>query len=1119
MLGSTRAARCDDLGQRTWLDLGPRKPRAVLTALALAPGQPVPADQLADLVWSGEPPRAAHGALHAYISGLRKVLEPDRVTRGGGSVLETTDHGYVLRVAPADVDAHAFSDTVTRTERELAPLASQLDGSGRHGWPDRTRVSSLVDDVDAALATWAGDPYADLPDHPDVLAQRAGLLQVRGAAEEVRLLGLLALGEHSSVLSATEAATALHPLRERLWALHALALTRAGRQAEALEALRAARSVLLEELGLDPGAELQSLEQAVLRQDPGLHVVLPTTAAAATTPVSMPRAAGPGASVGRTAERERLTGLLEQVTTGQLAAALLVGEPGIGKSRLVDDLADRARRAGFLVGVGRCSQDDGAPPLWPWLAVLHDLGREAPEAGDDEGRPPGQVAFERRDAITGEVVEAAGDTPVLVVLDDLHWADDASLRTLAHLLDTAPAQARLYVVGTRRTHPEPSGALARVADSFARRHATRLDLTGLDRAAAADLLRSVRGEEVDPAAVDTWHARSEGNPFFLVELARLGAAAPGDVPGTVRDVVTRRLEQLPDPARDTLRTAAVVGRRFHPECVAAVADLDEDALADHLDAAVAAGLLVEDQSGELAFSHALTRDAVYLTLSATRRARRHAQVAHALDTVSALHRLVPEPERVAELARHWLSAGPAHAERAWRAARDAAAQARGLSDHVDAARLGVEAVAAHRRSGAEEDERYDLLVTVARDAAYAARWDMVVDAAFEAIALGRSLGRPDLTGRAATTLSQYAVWLPHDWGEYFPDVVDDLRWALHHVAQDDLETRCRLQLSLAVELYTNPDAAAERRALIDTGLAVARRLGDPGLLAWATRAAWLASWSPRWTETGLGYAAEGLAAAREAGDRAAEAVALVSMAAMRLELEGPAPWQELRPEVERIAEQDRLPYVLLTICWIELNLAALRGDLDEAGRRASQLWDLSRDSAIPAREVHAVAGLVLQRAWDPALLRELVEMPGVVDSVNDLPMNWPSLHGFLGRAGMVDELRVRLRTMPYDEPQETWQTLSAWSYEAEGAHAVGDRALAERCYATLTPYAGRMSVAGVAGVQGPVDGYLALAAWTLGDHGAARRHAGEARRLATEWGLTAYVTWLDRHEARWTAQA
>ncbi|HEY0643257.1 MAG TPA: AfsR/SARP family transcriptional regulator, partial [Nocardioides sp.] len=266
VLGSSRVAADDG----TWLDLGSRKPRAVLAALAMRPGRPVSPELLVDLVWGGEPPRAAHGALHASMSGLRKSLEPGRPARSATSVVETTDHGYVLRVPEEDVDARAFGLRVRALDRVLAPLDSQLGTGPSDAWPSRAAVVESLDGIDAALATWSGEPYADLPDHPDVLADRAALEQLRAGAEEARLLGLLALGEHASVLSTTEASTGRHPLRERLWAIHALALTRAGRQAEALEALRTVRSVLAEELGLDPGVQLRTLEEAILRQEPAL---------------------------------------------------------------------------------------------------------------------------------------------------------------------------------------------------------------------------------------------------------------------------------------------------------------------------------------------------------------------------------------------------------------------------------------------------------------------------------------------------------------------------------------------------------------------------------------------------------------------------------------------------------------------------------------------------------------------------------------------------------------------------------------------------------------------------------------------------------------------------------
>ena len=634
VLGSSRAVTTGT--EPVELDLGSRKPRAIVAALAMTPGRPVPADRLADLVWGGEPPRAAHGALHAYISGLRKAFDPDRTAREAASLLETTDHGYVLRVADQDVDAHAFSATVTRVERELAPLGTLLDGGERAGWPDRAGVGANLDALDDALATWTGEPYADLPDHPDVRAARAGLERLREAAEELRLLALLALGEHTAVLSATEAATSGAPLRERLWALHAVALTRAGRQAEALDALRAIRTHLAEELGLDPGVELQSLEQAILQQADWLHEALPVSAVAAPArPAPLPEVSAPTGSVGREPEREILRGLLAATAAGTSSAAYVVGEPGIGKSRLVADLVADAEQAGFRVGVGRCSQDDGAPPLWPWQAVLRDLGRTLAAPSDPDTAGPGQAAFETRQQILDELVGAASESPVLVTLDDLHWADEATLRALAHVVTELPAGTRCLLVGTRRTHPEPSGTHALVAEGFARRHAARLDLTGLDLAGAMHLLGDPGEYGGRPGPhIEEWHRRSGGNPFFLLELSRLGGDG-SEVPATVRDVVTRRLEQLPERALETLRTAAVAGRRFLPETVAAGSGADLVQVTDDLETAARIGLLVEgadDSGGELAFSHALTRDAVYLSMSGARRARRHAQVGHALDT-------------------------------------------------------------------------------------------------------------------------------------------------------------------------------------------------------------------------------------------------------------------------------------------------------------------------------------------------------------------------------------------------------------------------------------------------------------------------------------------------------
>ena len=277
-------------GPQGAVPLPARKPRSILAALALTPGSTTSADRLVDLVWGGDPPAGAHGTLHAYISGLRRVLEPDLAPRARPTVLVTTDDGYRLDLDPTHVDAVAFSREVRARHGALAPLWSQLTTGPDASWPSRDEVGAHVEALEEALRTWTGTAYADLGDHPDVLADRAALDELRATAQEDTALGLLALGEHAAVLAATEQAGGRHPLRERTRSLQALALVRTGRQVEALEVLRAYRELLADELGLDPGPEVQALEEAVLRQSPTLGAWLrPEVTSAGAAPVGRAR--------------------------------------------------------------------------------------------------------------------------------------------------------------------------------------------------------------------------------------------------------------------------------------------------------------------------------------------------------------------------------------------------------------------------------------------------------------------------------------------------------------------------------------------------------------------------------------------------------------------------------------------------------------------------------------------------------------------------------------------------------------------------------------------------------------------------------------------------------------
>ncbi|MBJ7355708.1 BTAD domain-containing putative transcriptional regulator [Nocardioides sp.] len=1100
------------------LDLGARKPRSVLAALALTPGRAVAADLLADLVWAGSPPRGAHGSLHVYISGLRRVLEPDRPSRGAGAILETTDHGYVLHVPPENVDAQRFAVTVRAADRVLAPLASQLDTGPAPTWPDRGEVTAAVERIESALDWWDGEPYADLPGHPDVLAERAALEQLRAGAEESRLLGLLALGEHVGVLATTEVAVSRGSLREQTWALHALALLRSGRQADALDSIRQLRDLLAEELGLDPGPQLRALEQAILQQSPALQQWLPAARQAAAPTSGAPTGhLDLSGLVGRDHERERLAGLLDRTRQGHFTAAQVVGEPGIGKTRLVDDLVERARSLGMSVALGRCSQDDGAPPLWPWRAVLQAIdagGAETAPTPDETG--PGLAAFATWDRIAGQVLAAASSAPLLVVLDDIHWADDATLRTLAHLLTSCPPDAAVCVVVTRRTNPGPTPATSLVAEALARRHAERLELVGLDAPASRALIAGLVPGPVEEAVAATWHERAGGNPFFLVELARLGATASGQVPATVRDVVLRRLTWLPERARLTLATAAAAGRRFRAETVAAASGEPLDDVLDDLELALGADLLLEADDESFAFTHALTRDAVYLAMPEHRRARLHAQVARAFEGDPEVRRLTAPEERTAELARHWLAAGSSHAERAWRAADAAADQARASSAYAEAMELRGSAVAAHRRSADGDDEqRYDLLLRLATDAAYAARWPQVEAAAQEATALGRALGSPARVGAAASTLSRYCVWLPHEPDADVEDIIDDLRWALEHAVEEDGVTRCRLQMALSVELYYEPDSSAERRALVDAGLRLARAADDPDLHWWACRTAWMASWVPEQVEERAAWAAEGVAAARRAGDAAAEAVLLVTEGLTLLELGHVDRWDELAGAAAAIARRDRLPFVLLTHHWMEMTLASLRGQTDLVREHHAGLVAVAPEVALPMQDMQGPAALTYSRLWSDSPA-ELAELAGpIAQAYREGRMAAVVAHVVLGRCGMVEELRAVLETNPLpSEEGSFWSSVADWCVEAETASVVGSLGLAVQAREMLTPYADRMAVAGAVMTVGPVAGYLALAEVVAGDRAAAARHADAALAAAERWSFAAYADWLTQHRVR-----
>ena len=1114
MLGSTGVE-----GPQGAVPLPARKPRSILAALALTPGSTVTADRLVDLVWGDEPPAGAHGTLHAYISGLRRALEPDLAPRARPTLLVTDDDGYRLDLDPTAVDAVAFAREVRARHRALAPLWSQLTTGPDGSWPSREQVGAHVEALEVALRTWTGTAYADLGDHPDVLADRAALDELRATAEEDTALGLLALGEHAAVLAATEQAGARHPLRERTRSLQALALVRTGRQVEALETLRAYRELLAEELGLDPGPEVRALEEAVLRQSPALGLWLrpePAPAAPDGGPASGPPAVAPTTSwpmVGREAERSLVGDVLSAAAAGAPGAVLVVGDPGTGKTRLVDDTVSAAEGLGMVAAVGRCSQDDGAPPLWPWYALLHGLGVEPPTeltpgGATDEVGP--ERAFAVQDALARAVRHRATLAPLLLVVEDLHWADTRTLRALTHLVSTLSAGDRVALLATRRARPQPTGALADLAVALARHGGRTLELGGLGADDARALVAAVTRGSTDPARVDDWRARTGGNPFFLVELARLTSSSGtwrGEVPESVQTVVARRLDDLPDPTREVLLVSAALGREHSPLLLAHVGGWGPDEVADRLEPAQDLGIVHQRADGRLVFEHALTRDAVLAAASPARVSRVHARIAHALESVP--NGAVAPAERAFDLAHHWLAAGPVHAPQAWRAAAAAAGEARREFANVEAADLYRQALEAHALDPAgTREERYELLLSFAGAAAWAARWRPVVEAVVEAVALARADDDPERVARAAAELTRFSVWLPQEHGEVDEDLVDDLRAVLRGLDHHDSRARCVLMLALAVQLYYRRGSEPEVEALVDEGTAVARRLGDPALRGWAARAGWLALWRSATLERRHALAVEELAAARESGDEAAQALGHVARAGTAVEEGDLETWRAEAAAAESIARRRRMVYVEFVLHFVRLNLALLEGDDAAAEAHSDAMRTMSDSIATPALEWTDFGVSYVTAMWRPEIAPAIAQ--GMLEFYRANPTDFgqaPLLH-VLALVGREDDVRAELAQRPLQPLGDNWYVTADAGVRAIVAALLRDEALARHVVELLRPASGRLAVSGISVVSGPVDGYLALALAVLGEREEATALAERAEALASRWRMTAYLRWF-----------
>jgi tetratricopeptide (TPR) repeat protein len=384
----------------------------------------------------------------------------------------------------------------------------------------------------------------------------------------------------------------------------------------------------------------------------------------------------PATLVGRARELAELEAVVDRSRRGERAVALVGGDAGIGKTRLVTALAERARDRGVEVLIGGCIDlDAGGAPYAPVVEALADLVERlgpveaaaalGPEA---EHLGPAVAPGGRADELTGQtatlqavrrvLAHLARQRPVLLVVEDAHWADRSTRDLIAFLVGTPSPSPVALVVTYRRDDLQRGHPLRPLLAELSRHpHVEHLGLEPLGRADAAALLADVQGAPVDPVLAEAIYRRAEGNPFFLEELVRAGPAADGEVPSIVGEVMTARVARLSPPAQATLRAAAVGGRRVSHDRLAAVVALDEPDLADAVREAQAANLVtVEPDRRRYEFRHALLHEAVYREVLPGERRRYHSAYAQQLvDERVAGQR--PSLEDLAELAHHWRGAG------------------------------------------------------------------------------------------------------------------------------------------------------------------------------------------------------------------------------------------------------------------------------------------------------------------------------------------------------------------------------------------------------------------------------------------------------------------------------
>ncbi len=1095
--------------------------------------RPVGREELIGALWPDQAPRSQDAALRTLLSRLRSAMGASVLAGRDDLVLELPEPVWVdVEAAAAHIES-ALEALKRRDSRQAWALAQvPLNIAGRGLLP-------------GAQASWLESRRRDLDD------LRLQALEIIGRAG----MGL-GSGQLGSVKRAAQSLIEAEPYRESGYVLLMEALEAQGNVAEALRIFERLRALLRDELGItpSPGAIAAHARLVHPGQAPAEPIASADGAHQGEARVPIPvelRAQATATMLGREtelAELERWTrGAAEEADARGERLMLLGGDPGVGKTRLLAEVASRAHAAGTLVLAGRAT-DENLVPFQPFLEALGgyvetvslpelravasrtgselsrlipELRRRLPELPPPEEGDSDTERYRLFEAVVDLLRELSASAPVLIVLDDLHGADRPTLMLLRHLA-RASRSGSVSILGAYRTTERWSeGFGPALAGLRHERLLRQLDIQGLPEREAQRLVSLRVGRPPSAEFSRALYQETEGNPFFIEEIVRhltdagIEAHTAGahelheiGLPDDVREVISRRLDRLSEDAVETMRVASVIGRDFGALLLERVLGLDEERFLGSLEESLNAKLVAEHPSipDRYSFAHALIRETLYGSMSSERRARLHRRVGLALEGDDS-------EAHTNELALHFTRAAQAQdAERAIRYAVQAGEQAAAMLAHDQAAEHYENALSVLQRfAPGERRRRCQLLLELGEARVRSGERPRAFGVFREAATLAAEFGDSDSLARAAIGASRRFVQPP---GIVDDELIALLQQALDQTPSEPSVTRVRLLSCLSAALYFS-ERRQEMRRLSAEATVIAAELGDLRGLALAAAARRRAYWGPGHLERRLADSTQLLRTAREAGDLE---LTLQGHAWLVVDLLETGDRSAVDAQIEAFmagASDLREPLFEWQITVWQAMRALLAGRLDGAERLATEALSFGvRSEGVTAPQYYAIQIIAIRR--EQLRIGELESSARGLGEANLNRVAWRAgLAMLLAETGREREARAELDRLAVDgfaDIPRDGDWLMTVTLLADAAVALQDAERARRLYELLIPQQGATVVVGLGAVcLGSTARYLGRLATTMDDRDRARAHLELAQR--SNKGLRAPAelahTWLD----------